>query len=404
VVISKARHKEISPVTEAESQGLNRAREIYQNRTSRIKELKAEGEKIIGYLDIFPVLEMLTALGLVPFRILGDMNEPITKADTCLPTMVCPFLRSAMDLGLKGKYDFLDGAVMAHTCEVAEKMAHIWRTYLNPPYLHFIDTPHTTHAAALKHHKELLKDLQKTLESFTGKELSAERLRAAIGVHNQQRVLVRELYDLRKPDLPLISGTETLQVMVALMSLPVEEGNELLRQVIGEVKQRKDGPPKQPARLLVWGSIIDNIALIDMIERIGANVVMDDTSTGSRPYFPIVELTEDSLDGLAHRYLAGLKSPRTFRETVLDEAGRKDYMTDLENRFGYLKDYAEEWNVNGVILQALRYCDTHGYEVPGLTDYLDSIGLPNIYLEYDYSQAALAQLRTRVQAFLEVIG
>ena len=60
--------------------------------------------------------------------------------------------------------------------------------------------------------------------------------------------------------------------------------------------------------------------------------------------------------------------------------------------------------MNGVILEAMRYCDIHGYEVPGLKDYLDSVGLPNIYLEHDYSKAALEQLRTRVQAFLEIIG
>ncbi len=387
-----------------EAQGLNRVKEIYQGRTHRAKELKAEGRKVIGYFHIYPVLEMLTALDLVPYGMSGDMGEPITKADTCLPTVVCPFLRSVMDMGLKGRYAFLDGVVMAHPCEVGEKVAHIWRNYLNPPYAHFIDTPHTTHAAAQKQHKELLKDFKKTLESFTGKELSAESLQKAIKVHNQQRDLVRELYDLRKPDPPLISGADTLQVMVALMSIPVKEGNELLRQVISEVKQRKDGLPKKLVRLLVWGSIIDNTALIDMIESIGANVVMDDTTVGSRAYFPQVELTDDPLDGLAYRYLVELKSPRTFRETVLSETKKKDYMTDLESRFGYLKDYAKEWNVQGVILQTLRYCDIHGYEVPGLRDYLDNIGLPNIYLEHDYSQAALVQLRTRVQAFLEVIG
>ena len=384
--------------------GLPRVKEIYQKRDSRAKELKKEGKKVIGYLDIYPVLEMLTALDSVPFRILGDMGEPITKADAYLPTVVCPFLRSCLDLGLKGRYDFLDGVVMAHTCEVAEKMAHIWRIYLNPPYAHFIDTPHTAHEVAQRQHKKLLEDFKKTLESFTGKTLTEASLHEAIKIHNQQRALVRELYDLRKPDPPLISGAETLQVTVALASLPVAEGNELLNQVISEVKERQDGPPKQPARLLIWGSMIDNTALIDMIENIGANVVMDDIGMGSRAYFPPVELTDDPLDGLACRYLVALKSPRTFRETVLSEANRKDYMTDLENRFGYLKDYAKEWNVNGVILEVLRYCDSHGYEVPGLRDYLDSIGLPSIYLEHDYSQSALAQLRTRVQAFLEIIG
>jgi len=390
-------------MAEEVSKGLTRVGEIYHDRTRRVKELKSEGKKVIGYLCIYPVLEMLTALDLVPYRIFGDMREPITKADACLPTVVCPFLRSCLDLALKGKYDFLDGVVMAHVCDVGEKTAHIWHTYLNPPYSHFIDTPHTVHKAAVTQHKELLKDFKKTLESLTGKELSQGRLKEAVEAHNQQRALVRELYDLRKPDPPLISGTETLQVVVALMSLPVEEGSKLLRQVITEVKGRKDGPQKKPARLLVWGSIIDDIALVEMIEGLEANVVMDDTCVGSRAYFPDVELTEDPLDGLAYRYLVELKCPRTFREAIFGET-KKEHLADLESRFGYLRDYAKEWDAKGVILQSVRYCDIHGYEVPGLKDYLDHVGLPNTYLEHDYSEAALAPLRTRVQAFLEVIG
>jgi hypothetical protein len=41
-----------------------------------------------------------------------------------------------------------------------------------------------------------------------------------------------ELYDLRKSDPPLLTSTETLEVLVSLFSLPVEEGNELLEEVI----------------------------------------------------------------------------------------------------------------------------------------------------------------------------
>ena len=389
-------------MVEAVSKGLTKVREIYQDRPSRVKELKAEGKKVVGYLCIYPVLEMMTALDLVPYRILGDMREPITKADACLPTVVCPFIRSCLDLGLKGRYDFLDGVVFSHVCDVAEKTAHIWKVYLNPPYSHFIDTPHTIHKAAVTQLKKQLQDFKTTLESLTGKELSLTRLKEAIEAYNQQRALVRELYDLRKPDPPLISGTETLQVMVALMSLPVDEGSELLRQVISEVKERKNGRQKKN-RLLVWGSIIDDISLIEMIEKLDANLVMDDTCVGSRAFWSDVKLTEDPLDGLAYRYLVELKCPRTFREATFGET-KKDYMTDLESRFGYLRDYAKEWDAKGVILQSVRYCDIHGYEVPGVKDYLDNIGLPNIYLEHDYSEAALAPLRTRVQAFLEMLG
>jgi benzoyl-CoA reductase/2-hydroxyglutaryl-CoA dehydratase subunit BcrC/BadD/HgdB len=135
-----------------------------------------------------------------------------------------------------------------------------------------------------------------------------------------------------------------------------------------------------------------------MIEGLEADLVMDDTCIGSRFYWPDVELTDDPFEGLARRYLVDLKCPRTFRQP------QADYTADLAKRFGYLKDYAREWRVDGAILQALRYCDIHGYEVPAVKDYLNSIGLPALYIEYSYSQSGMAPLKTRVQAFLEIVS
>jgi len=383
--------------------GLSKAKEICQNRSQRVMELKAEGKTIIGYLCIYPVLEMITAFDLVPYRIFGDMDEPITDADDYMPSIVCPFLRSILDLGVKGRYDFLDGVVMAHICDVGARTAHIWDVAVKTPYSHFIDIPHTNRENSRERLKELLIDFQKSLESFTGREISVNKLKESITKHNEQRRLVRELYDLKKPDPPLISGTETLRVMKALMSLPVEEGNALLQEVITEIKERENPVPEKPARLLVWGPVIDDMTFIEMIENLDASVVMDDTCVGSRAFFPDVPLTDDPLEGLAYHYLEDLKCPRTLRDSNINGT-TKGYNADLETRFGYIGDFARDWNVNGVILQALRYCDSHGYEVPQIKDYLDSIGLPNIYLEHDYSKAALGPLMTRIQAFTEIIG
>ena len=383
--------------------GLSKAKEICQNRSQRVMELKAEGKTIIGYLCIYPVLEMITAFDLVPYRIFGDMDEPITDADDYMPSIVCPFLRSILDLGVKGRYDFLDGVVMAHICDVGARTAHIWDVAVKTPYSHFIDIPHTNRENSRERLKELLIDFQKSLESFTGREISVNKLKESITKHNEQRRLVRELYDLKKPDPPLISGTETLRVMKALMSLPVEEGNALLQEVITEIKERENPVPEKPARLLVWGPVIDDVTFIEMIENLDASVVMDDTCVGSRAFFPDVPLTDDPLEGLAYHYLEDLKCPRTLRDSNINGT-TKGYNADLETRFGYIGDFARGWNVNGVILQALRYCDSHGYEVPQIKDYLDSIGLPNIYLEHDYSKAALGPLMTRIQAFTEIIG
>ncbi|MDO8635944.1 MAG: 2-hydroxyacyl-CoA dehydratase, partial [Dehalococcoidia bacterium] len=81
-----------------------------------------------------------------------------------------------------------------------------------------------------------------------------------------------------------------------------------------------------------------------------------------------------------------------------------DHIADLEYRFSYIRDYAKDWNVNGVILEWMRYCDSHGPEVATLGDYLDHIGIPHIALQQDYSEASLAPMRTRVEGFIEVIS
>jgi benzoyl-CoA reductase subunit C len=381
--------------------GLSQAQEIYQNRSQIIKELKATGKKIIGYPCAYVPLEMLTALDLVPYRIYGSIREPITEADRALPTSFCPFIRSCLDLALKGKDDFLDGLVWAHSCDPQHRTAHVWESCVKYEYTHFIDLPGTVRVDSLKYFRGQLADFRKTLEAFTGKKLTSAKLKAAIKSHNQQRALVQELYTLTRPVPPLISGTELVQVIKALMSLPVSEGNELLSQIIAEVKKRNDGPKRKPARLLIWSSTIDDVDVMQVLED-KANVVMDEDCGGIRPFRGNVKLTADPLDGLADYYVKEITCARTFRQAALGET-RKDYAKDLQSRFGYLKGIARDWKIDGAILLLVRYCDPFAFEMPSLKDFFDTIGIPSTYIEYDYTVGALAQLRTRVEAFLETI-
>jgi len=384
------------------SQGLSKAQEIYLNRSQRAKELKTAGKKIIGYPCAYVPLEMLTALDLIPYRIYGSIKEPITEADRALPTSFCPFIRSCIDRSLKSKDEFVDGLVTAHSCDPQHRTAHVWESCVKYSYTHFIDMPGTVRANSLEYFKGQLGDFKKTLEAFTNKKLSPDVLKAAIKSHNQQRALVKELYQLTKPIPPLVSGTEILQVIKALMSLPVTEGDELLTQVISEVKSRKNVPTKKPARLLVWSSTLDDTDIMQIFES-GANVVMDDSCGGFRPFRAEVKLTDDPIDGLADYYLNEITCARTFRQAKLGET-TKDYARDLQSRFGYFKGIVKDWKINGAILFLVRYCDPFAFEMPALKDYLERIGISSTYIEYDYTQGALAPLRTRVEAFLETIS
>lgn len=378
--------------------GFEKALDIYRSRNKSALALTSRGKKIMGYFCSYAPLEMLTAMDFVPFRIQGTMDEAVTKADAHIPTIVCPIIRSSLDLGLKGKYGFLSGLVAAHTCDCQEKFCQIWQRTLNPSYYHLIDMPHVAHANSMDQFKEKLKLFQTSLEEHTGRKMDIDRLKEEISVHNRQRDLVADLYRLRRHDPPLLSGTETLQIMIALMCMPIEEGSLMLEQILEELSTRREGLPPKNARLLLWGSPLTETGIIHMIESADAHVVMDDTCAGTRHFLPKVEMTDDPLDGIAQRYLDGIKCPRTIRDTTAS------FQTDLEERFGYLKEYVEKWRVDGVILQSVRYCDTHGFEVPAVKSYFEQMGIPAIYLEHEYTRVALAPLKTRVEAFLETIG
>ena len=54
----------------------------YQDYGVRARELKNEGKKVIGYVCSFVPLEIISASGAIPFRVRGNVHEPITKGDT----------------------------------------------------------------------------------------------------------------------------------------------------------------------------------------------------------------------------------------------------------------------------------------------------------------------------------
>jgi benzoyl-CoA reductase subunit C len=377
--------------------GLARAKELYENRGQRAKELRGDGKKVIGYICCYPPTELITAAGFVPYRITGSL-EPITEADAYLETLMCPYIRSCFDLGVKKKYDFVDGMIWPHTCDGIQKTYDIWKHYIPHSYFHYLDVPHMTDPSSFEFYTKELGVLKESLEEFGEVKITEERLKEAIGAHNENRALLRQLSGLKKQDPPLISGTEMTQVMMAVLSIPVDEANELLRSIIEEVSNRKDGPQKKAARLLVYGCEIDDIAFISLVEESGANVVIDDLCFGTRHYWDDVATDGDLLKNLADRYLGKIMCSRTYRRS----SGTRQ--EDLDNRFGYLRDFAKSFNVNGAILYIIRYCDTFEFDVPEVRDYLQEAGISCLHLEDDYSLTSIGGFKTRIQAFLEMIS
>ncbi len=371
----------------------------YKDYGVRAKELKKEGKKFIGYVCSFVPLEIISASGCIPFRMRGNVHEPITKGDTLLETIVCPYYRSVFDLSVKGKYEFLSGLVIPHGCDSMVRSFSTWSYSLPYSYFHFVNIPTACVESSFEFFGAELNTFRRGLEKFAGKRITDDDLAGAIRIYNENRDKVRALYEFRKADPPLISGTDLTMVLIVGSSLPVGEANTLFDQVLAEIRRRGKSSLKKGPRIFIDGACIDNIELIKLVEEIGGNVVADTICNGARDYFPKTDVGGDPIDALAHRYLDKINCPKTYRE---NKTGT--FEGDIASRFGDIGAYAKEFKVNGAILYLYKYCDPFGFEVPARKAYYKSINVPLLPLEDVYSAGTLSQLRTRIQAFLEMIS
>lgn len=379
--------------------GMARAEEVFRDRTERARDLKARGRKVIGYLCSFAPVEIMTAAGVVPFRMAGNMRRQAELADHHLENIACSFTRSVLDVALSGEYSFLDGFVIPHSCDNIVKLYGIWAQNVKHEYAHFVNVPHTASAPSVEFFGAELDLFRRSLERYTGREITADDLRRAIALHNQQRALVRRLYQFRQEDPPLLSASQVTRVIGAINSLPVAEGNGLLEELLPEVEEGRHAlKGNRGPRIMVYGTGNDDTPFLDMLQEVGATVVTDDMCSGTRPYWFEVPGTGDPISALAGAYLEGINCPRTFRPSPGSHA------EDLEARFGYLYRFVRDFKADGVILYVIMYCDTHAFDAPEIIEYLKGREVPVLHLEEEYQTSAMGRLRTRVQAFLETIA
>jgi benzoyl-CoA reductase subunit C len=371
----------------------------YQDYGTRARELKKEGRKMIGYICSFVPLEIITAAGCIPFRVRGDVHEPITKGDALLETIVCPYYRSCFDLSVKQRYDFLSGLVIPHGCDSMVRSYSVWMNSLPYSYFHFVNIPTVCDESSFEFFQAEIDTFRKSLGTFTGRAMTDDDLAKAIRIHNENRNSVRALYEWRKSDPPILSGTELTKILTVGSSLPIDEFNRLLDQILEVIGRRDKAHTKKGPRILIDGACLDNIELMKLVEELGAHVVADTICNGARDYFPRTDEGEDPIQALARRYLDKVHCPKTYRKNV---AGT--FEGDAAFRFGDIGAYAKEFNVEGAILYVYKYCDPFGFEVPARKAYYQSIHVPLLCLEDVYSAGTTGQLKTRIQAFLEMIG
>lgn len=361
---------------------------ILSNRHDRAKQWKNTGRPVVGWTCTYTPEEVIYGADALPIMVWGSLGET-TLADAYMPSNSCSFARSCFNAALRGDFDYLDAFVESTSCDNREKTFDMWANYSKVPNLYLINTPHTnTETAHEFFHQQVVK-FKEWLEKTFKTQVSEDALRNAVSTYNENRNLLKKIYELKLKKPPLISGTEYLRIALSGLVMPKTEHSSLMKHFLDEVETRSD-MPREGLRLMVSGSVMDNLELVKLIESVGGTVVADDWCTGSRYFWNNIELGNgDPLKVIARRYLD--KVPSSF-------------MFTHEQRFNHVAELAKRFNVDGVIMFLIKYCDTHMFDAPHLRDELKAMGLPVLYLEWEHSMSGSASLKTRIEAFVEVVG
>jgi benzoyl-CoA reductase subunit C len=351
------------------------------------REWKRRSRPVVGWTCSYTPEELVYAAGALPVMVWGGLGDT-RLADAYMPSNSCSFARGCFNAVLKGEYDYLDALVETNSCDNRGKTYDMYVNYAKIPNVYFINAPITnTEKAHEFYYREVVK-FKEWLERTFGTKVPDDSLRNAVEVYNENRAFLREIYDLKMKKPPLISGSEFMEIALSGLVMPKDEHNRLLRQFLGSVEGRADFP-REGVRLLVSGSVMDNPELVRLVESVGGNVVADDLCTGSRYFWDSVDVDGDPLKAIARRYLN--KVPSSF-------------MFQHGERFKHTVDLAKRFDVDGVVMFVIKYCDTHMFDAPLLRDELKAAGLPVLYLEWEHSLSGLAGLKTRIEAFVEMVG
>jgi benzoyl-CoA reductase/2-hydroxyglutaryl-CoA dehydratase subunit BcrC/BadD/HgdB len=355
---------------------------------SAVNEWKSKGKLIMGYICSYIPEEIFHAAGILPYRIGARGCRETTSADAVMAPITCSFARCCLELALRGEYNFLDGLVFMNACDGMRRMCDNWVHKIDVGFSCAISVPQKTDQDAIAWYKQELYTLKDKLQEFSGVSITDESLRNSIQICNQTRRLLKRLYELRQRQNPPLTGAETQDIVIMANAMPKEDYNSLLEESIGQAGERK-GSTGHKARLMIVGNMLDDSSYTKFIEEAGGLVVTDFSCFGTLSFWRPVNSTEEPMDGLASAYLDRVTCPRM----PCKQAAMRDLM----------KEMVETFQVDGIIFERMMYCNLWSGETMALEKIATEMKIPLLVLDREYIAAGLGQLRTRIQAFLEMI-
>lgn len=370
--------------------------EARRNGFIKVKNAKDEGKKVVGTFCTFTPWEVIYAAGAIPITVCGMSDETTEDAEKHLPKNLCPLIKSSYGFAITDKCPYIyfsDMLVGETTCDGKKKMYELLGKIKN---MHVMQLPqNSTDKESLELWKTEIIKLKERLEKDFQVEITDEMLKEAIKIRNEERELLKEFYSLSKLNPPAMWGYDLHKVIDGTnFSMDKELQAVQLKDMINDIKAKYErgetSVNKDAKRILITGcpsgGVLDKV--IKTIEESGAVVVCLENCTGIKEKYKLVREDINPIDALAEKYISVPCS----------------VMSPNNSRLEFLSELVDEYKVDGVVDITLQACHTYAVESFTVKEFVNKEkGLPYLNLETNYSPSDLGQVKTRIEAFIEMM-
>ena len=372
--------------------------EIHGLRVKELMDHRAAGGKVVGLYCVFVPEDLIIAAGAIPVGLCAGAQFAVPDAEEILPRNTCPLVKSSFGFKLSRTCPYVqasDFVVGETTCDGKKKMYEILGEY-HPTYV--MEVPQKKTPLGRQLFVEEIRGLKAKLEAETGTAVTAESLARATSLIEAKRRALQRLNSVRKARPATISGLDALLITQIAFYDDAARFTEKVNLLCEELEARATrgegvASPAAP-RVLVSGSpmAIPNWKLHQLLEESGAVVVGEESCTGTRYYNYLTPANDGSVEG----QLAAIADRQLETHCAC--------FTPNNERLDDIVALARDWTADGVVHYDLQFCHTFAHEAVKVERRLAEEKIPLLRIETDYSDEDTGQLRTRIDAFLEMIG
>jgi benzoyl-CoA reductase/2-hydroxyglutaryl-CoA dehydratase subunit BcrC/BadD/HgdB len=367
----------------------------------RIKELldeKAAGRKVIGSFCVFVPEEIVRAADATLVGLCTGADFAMEEVEKLLPRNTCSLIKSAFGFKLGKVCPYIEASDMLvgeNTCDGKKKSFETLKDLVSK--FHIMDIPQMKSVEG----KALLKAeylrFKEAVEELTGVTIDAARLKKGIEIVNNKRKAIHRLASLRRANPAPISGLDALLVnQVYFYDDPTrftDSVNKICDEMEARIEKNEGVVPEATPRILLSGCpmAVPNWKLPWIIETTGAVIVGEESCVGERG---TRNLTGDAAS-----------TANELMEAIVDRHFNVDcaIFTPNPDRLDHIVEMYEAYQADGVIHYSLQFCQPYLMESMPVEKALEAKNIPSLRIETDYSLEDVGQLKTRVEAFLEMV-